>query len=96
MKIEDVKNLPRREMRTCRANLRLYPSQMKFLEEHDLSVQAIFDKALDELGHVAPKPEEVEQIEQEYRNRISKRHGRGGKGNVMEQRRRWRKRQRRY
>lgn len=85
MKIEDVKNLPKREKRSCRANLRLYPSQMKFIDNHNLSVQAIFDKALDELGHVAPKPEEIEQIEQECRDRKSRGHGRGGKGNVRDQ-----------
>ena len=48
MKIEDVKNLPKRERRLCRANLRLYPSQMKFIDDNNLSVQAIFDTALDE------------------------------------------------
>ncbi len=92
MKIEDVKNFPRREMRTCRANLRLYPSQMKFIDTNNLSVQAIFDKALDELGHVPPKLEEIEQIIQEYRP--SRGHGRRGKGNVREQRKRWKLRRR--
>jgi hypothetical protein len=85
MKLEDVKSLPRRERRTCRANLRMYPSQMKFIDDHNLSVQAIFDKALDELGHVPPKPEEIENIAQMYRNRGSRGHGRGGKGNVRRQ-----------
>ena len=85
MKIEDVKNLPKRERRSCRANLRLYPSQMKFIDNHNISVQAIFDKSLDELGHVPPKQEEIEQIEQEYRDRKSKGYGRDGKGNVRDQ-----------
>ena len=93
MKIEDVKNMPRRERRSCRANLRLYPSQMKFIDDHDLSVQAIFDKAIDELGHVPPVPEEVESIANMYRPRVSRGNARGGKGNVRRQRivsrRRW-------
>ena len=86
MKLEDVQNLPIRERRTCRANLRLYPSQMKFMEDHNLSVQAIFDKALDELGHVPPKPEEIKEIVQAYGPRKTRGHGRGGKGNVRRQR----------
>lgn len=94
MKIEDVKNLPKRERRSCRANLRLYPSQMKFIDDHNLSVQAIFDTALDELGHVPPKPDEIEQIEQEYKYRQSRGHGRGGKGNVMAQKSRAKHRRR--
>lgn len=94
MKIEDVKNMPRRERRTCRANLRLYPSQMKFIDEHNLSVQAIFDKALDELGHETPKPEEVDELAKIYRNSKSRGHGRGGKGNVRAQKARARSRRR--
>lgn len=66
MKIEDVKNKPRRERRTLRANLRLYPSQMKFIDDHELSIQAIFDKALEELGHKIPSPEEIEKISNIY------------------------------
>ena len=84
MKLEDVKNIPRRERRTCRANLRLYPSQMKFIKDNDLSMQVIFDKALDELGHVQPKPEDIAKIAYEYRPK-SRGHGRGGKGNVSRQ-----------
>lgn len=76
MKIEDVKNMPRRERRSCRANLRLYPSQMKFIEDHDLSVQAIFDKALHELGHVTPAPEDIEKIARQYKPRNSMDHNR--------------------
>jgi len=85
MKIEDVKSLPRRERRSCRANLRLYPSQMKFIDDHDLSVQAIFDKALDELGHVTPPKEEIENIARMYKPRKSRGHGKGGKGNIRRQ-----------
>ena len=87
MKLEDVKRKPRRERRSCRANLRLYPSQMKFIAEHGISVQAIFDKALDELGHRAPPQEEIEKIAYEYRSRPSRGHGRGSKGNVTRQKR---------
>ena len=74
MKIEDVKNWPQRERRICRANLRLYPSQMKFIERNNLSMQAIFDKALDELGHKMPAPEEIKDLEYKYKPRG---HGRG-------------------
>lgn len=83
MKIEDVKNIPRRERRICRANLRLYPSQMKFIDDNNLSVQAIFDKALDVLGHITPKPEEVDDLERIYRTSKSKGHRR--RGNIREQ-----------
>jgi hypothetical protein len=85
MKLEDVKRIPRRERRTSRANLRLYPSQMKFIDDHNISVQTIFDKALDELGHVPPPPEDIEKIAQMYRPRESRGHGRGGRGNVRGQ-----------
>ncbi len=85
MKLEDVKNIPRRERRTCRANLRLYPSQMKFIDDHELSVQVIFDKALSELGHIPPEPEEIIRIAKQYEPRTSRGHGRGSKGNVYRQ-----------
>lgn len=55
MKIEDVKKGNRPESRTLRANLRLFPAQSKFISEHNLSVQAIFDKALEELGYKPPE-----------------------------------------
>ena len=87
MKLEDVKNLPQRERRICRANIRLYPSQMKFIDDNEISVQAIFDKALDELGHVTPNSKEIKKIAEEYGPRKSRGHGRGGKGNVRRQRR---------
>lgn len=86
MKLEDVKNYPKREVRSCRANLRLYPSQMKFIDDHDLSVQAIFDKALDELGHVQPDPKDIESISQQYAPNLPKKRGRVGKGNLTRQR----------
>jgi hypothetical protein len=86
MKIEDVKNFPRRERRICRANLRLYPSQMKFIETHNLSIQAIFDKALDELGHIMPPLEDIESLAHKYGPSNSRGYGRGGKGNVARQR----------
>jgi hypothetical protein len=85
MKLEDVKNIPRREKRTCRANLRLYPSQMKFIDDNDLSMQAIFDQAITELGHKMPAPEEIEKIAHVYRPSKSRGNGRGGKGNVRRQ-----------
>lgn len=73
MKLEDVRSFPRRERRSCRANLRLYPSQMKFIEDHNLSVQAIFDKALDELGHTTPVPEDIEEIARKYAGKSARR-----------------------
>jgi hypothetical protein len=91
MNIEDVKNFPKREKRICRANIRLYPSQMKFIEDNNLSTQAIFDKALDELGHIIPKPEEIQDIANVYGYNKSKGHGRRGKGNIQAQRIRYRK-----
>ncbi len=73
MKLEDVKNRPQRERRICRANLRLYPSQMKFIDKNDISFQALFDKALQELGHVAAKdPEEIEKLAKKYKDKESK------------------------
>ena len=86
MKLEEVKNIFQRERRICRANIRLYPSQMEFIDKHNLSVQVIFDKALDELGHTIPKPEEIGILAHKYRPRVSRGHGRGGKGNVVRQR----------
>jgi hypothetical protein len=92
MRLEDVKNIPRREMRSCRAALRLYPSQMKFIVENDLSVQAIFDRAVHELGHVAPAQKDIESIARQYAPSESRGKGRGGKGNVARQRAAARKR----
>ncbi|MBT5022991.1 hypothetical protein HOK51_04675 [Candidatus Woesearchaeota archaeon] len=85
MKLEDVKRMPLRERRTCRANIRLYPSQMKFIDDHGLSVQLIFDKVLNELGHITPALEDIESIAKLYGPRISRGRGRGGKGNVRRQ-----------
>jgi len=92
MKLEDVKYMSRRERRTCRANLRLYPSQMKFIDDNGLSVQAIFDKALDELGHEIPAPGDIEKIARLYGVSQSRGHGRGGRGNIRAQKMRARRR----
>ena len=96
MKIEDFKKGPRYEKRSCRANLRLYPSQMKFINDHGLSFQEIFDKALDELGHEIPSPEDIDKLEHMYgyMSPNSRGHGKGGKGNVPAQRARYRRKRR--
>ncbi|MFC1768977.1 hypothetical protein ACFLZX_04400 [Nanoarchaeota archaeon] len=94
MKLDDFKNKQTRERRLCRANLRLYPSQMKFINDNGLPVQEIFDKALYELGHDTPKPEEVDELARIYGNSESRGHGRGGKGNVRAQKARAKRRKR--
>ncbi|MFC1648373.1 hypothetical protein ACFL1B_02830 [Nanoarchaeota archaeon] len=100
MKIEDVKNLPRREIRSLRANLRLYPSQMKFINDHQISVQAIFDKALEELGHEIPAPEDIDKIARLFQDQqnsgssYSRGRGKVGKGNIRRQKQRAKQRKR--
>mgnify|MGYP003966929641 CR=1 FL=1 len=93
MKLEDVKRQPMRERRTCRANIRLYPSQMKFIEDHNLSVQTIFDKALEELGHKTPPSSQILALSKRYdlnEKRKTMGYGRGGKGNARSQKSRGR------
>ena len=87
MRLEDFKKEPHRERRTLRANLRLYPSQMKFISDHGLSFQEICAKALTELGHVRPNPEDIESIAKQYAPRKSHSYGKVNKGNVPRQRR---------
>ncbi|MFC1742294.1 hypothetical protein ACFL3V_07200 [Nanoarchaeota archaeon] len=88
MDIQDVKERPNREKRLCRANIRLYPSQLKFINNHGLSIQRIIDKALEELGHVPPDPTEIEKLERfaEQNQKDKRTYRRRGKGNVPRQR----------
>ena len=86
MDIQSVKSLPKRERRTCRANVRLFPSQMKFIEDNELSITRIIDVALGELGHVMPDPGDVDKIARMYGLTKSRGRGRGGKGNIRKQR----------
>ncbi|MBT3406434.1 hypothetical protein HN419_04665 [Candidatus Woesearchaeota archaeon] len=102
MKLEDLKDMQRRERRSCRANLRLYPSQLKFINDHGLSITKIMDTALDELGHKRPDPSEIDKIAEmikqdpkgigvslaRARTVKSRGKGRGEKGNVRVQKKR--------
>ena len=59
------------------------------------SIQAIFDKALNMLGHQTPKPDDVEKLAKLYTIASTSRgHGRGGKGNISRQRQAARRRKR--
>jgi len=65
MKLEDVQALPKKEKRSCRADIRLYPSQLKFINDKGLSITRIVDVALNELGHKPPTtPEEINRLSQ--------------------------------
>lgn len=51
MEIKDVQNNPRHERKIIRVNIRLTPSQNKFIIENNLSITKIMTEALKQLGY---------------------------------------------
>ena len=98
MNIDDVKNMQQQERRRVRINIRMLPSQLKFINDNHLCVARIMDTALNELGYKAPDPSKIHeitsqvvqgQVDTRKKTRRGNRGGRGrSKGNVYAQRRR--------
>ena len=89
MKLDDFERIPKREKRTIRINLRIHPSQWKFMDDKGLLITDILDKALEELGHKIPEPSEIEPIAMEVaRKQGNYKGGKRGKGNIPAQRHR--------
>lgn len=59
MRLEEVKKDVSLEKRNIRINIRITNSQNKFVLNNNLSFTKIFDKALEQLGYVEPKMEDL-------------------------------------
>ncbi|MBI4439729.1 hypothetical protein HY638_02045 [Candidatus Woesearchaeota archaeon] len=96
MDIKDVQNLNGSEIRSIRINIRITPSQNKFIVNNNLSITKIMNEALKQLGYVLPKPEEIpdEDKEREYDDERVGWKSHKGRGDRVAQRRRWKSKQR--
>jgi len=65
MDIKDVQNTNAHERRSIRVNIRLTPSQNKFIVSHNLSITKVMNEALKQLGYTEPKPEEIPEQDKE-------------------------------
>jgi hypothetical protein len=72
MDIQSVKNTPTNERRSVRVNIRLTPSQERFIIEKNLSVTKIMNEALKQLGFVETEPKYYPQSDYVRRGRHSK------------------------
>ena len=65
MDIKDVQNVQGYERRIIRINIRLTPSQNKFIIDKNLSITKVMNEALKQLGYVSPKPEDIPEEDKE-------------------------------
>jgi len=80
MDMKDVKRVLANERRNIRINIRITPSQNKFIITNNLSITKIMNEALKQLGYIPLKPEELPEedkdrgykIEKEHRHKILK------------------------
>ncbi len=93
MNIKEVQNSQGYERRKIRVNIRLTPSQMKFINNNNLSITKIMNEALKQLGYTNPKLDDIPK-EDRWINEDTNIYRRKGKGDIKEQRKRWKQRQR--
>ena len=91
MEIKDVQNTNVQERRIIRVNIRLTPSQDKFIISNNLSIPKVMNEALKQLGYVPPKTEEIpeQDIERGDDGEYWKSHK--GRGDRTVQRKRWKR-----
>ncbi len=94
MDIKDVQNVQGYERRNIRINIRITPSQDKFIIKNNLSITKVMNEALKQLGYVPPKLEKIPEhdIENSDKGEYWKSHS--GRGDRIAQRRRWKIKQR--
>ena len=96
MEIKDVKNTHSHERRSIRINIRITPSQNKFILDNNLSITRVMNESLKDLGYIPPKSEEIPEKdrEKEYEYESGRWKSNRGRGNRTAQRKRWKLRQR--
>lgn len=94
IEIKDVQNTNVHERRSIRVNIRLTQSQNKFIMSNNLSITKVMNEALKQLGYVSPKLEEIppQDVERGDDGEYWKSHR--GRGDRVEQRKRWKARSR--
>ncbi len=94
VEIKDVQNTNAHERRSIRVNIRLTPSQNKFIIRNNLSITKVMNEALKQLGYVHPKPEEIQEQDTGLGDEGEYWRSHRGKGDRTAQRRRWKIKQR--
>ena len=94
MDIKDVQNVQVNERRNIRINMRITPSQNKFILDHDLSITKVMNEALKQLGYMPPKPEEIPEEDKEKEDKREYWKSHKSRGDRAMQRKRWKARQR--
>ena len=93
MDIKDVQNVQGYERRNIRINIRITPSQDKFIIKNNLSITKVMNEALKQLGYVPPKLEEIPEHDIENRDKGKYWKAHSGRGDRIAQRRRWKTKQ---
>lgn len=89
MDIKDVQNVQGYERRNIRINIRITPSQNKFIIKNNLSITKVMNEALKQLGYVPPKSEEIPEQDIGRGNEGEYWKSHRGRGNRTTQRKRW-------
>lgn len=93
MDIKDVQNTNTHERRSIRVNIRLTPSQNRFIVSNNLSITKVMNEALKQLGYVPPKPEEIPEQDIEREDNVRDLKSNKGRGDRTSQRKRWKLKQ---
>jgi len=94
MEIKDVQTTNPHERRSIRVNIRLTPSQNKFIISNNLSITKIMNEALKQLGYIPPNPNEIPEKDVEREDERGFWKSNRGRGNRTAQRKRWKLKQR--
>lgn len=65
MEMKDVQSVQAYERRNIRINIRITPSQNKFIIDNTLSITKVMNEALKQLGYASPKPEDIPEEDKE-------------------------------
>ena len=94
MDIKDVQNIQGDERRNIRVNIRITPSQNKFIIDNNLSITKVMNEALKQLGYVPPKPEEIPPENRGTDEEDVYLRSNRGRGDIKVQKKRWKLKQR--
>ncbi len=97
MDIQKVQNTNTQERKSIRVNIRLAPSQNKFILNNNLSITKVVNEALKQLGYVPPKPNEIPEEDKvrDYGERVYRKNKRGRKF-IKRRKRQHKSKKRRY
>ena len=96
MNIKDVQNTNAHERRSIRVNIRLTPSQNKFITSNNLSITKVMNEALKQLGYVSPKTEDIPEQDIEREDETETFKSNRGRGDRYSQKKRWKMKQKSY